>query len=66
MSPQMIAKIVFLVLMSACALASVATGFIMKGKNNGNKDVMFARKVMKIRMILFVLMLVFLLICILI
>ncbi len=64
MPPRIIARIVFLVLMTISAMIAIAMGFIIRGKNKNVKDAQLARKIMKFRLICFVFMLICLFICV--
>ncbi len=55
----MILKIIFLVLITICAIVSVVIGRIMGGKNY-NSDPAKLKKIVRIRMICFLIMLVLL------
>lgn len=66
MSVRMIFKIIMLVLMTISAVVAVFGGYIFFGKKKNPNDAIRNRKIMRLRMICFLLMLVFLCICILI
>ena len=66
MSGRTIAKIIFLIIMSICALISIGAGFIAsaKMKKAGNKTVSVNRNIVRIRMFCFLGCCICLLICV--
>lgn len=66
MTSRTIVKIVFLVIMSICAIISVCAGLFVNrnNKKNPNKQVNVSKGIVRIRMACFLLMLVCLFICV--
>lgn len=64
MTARTIVKIIFLVIMTICAAISVISGFVIERKNRESKKVVISRKVMRARMICFLVMLISLFICV--
>ena len=61
MSGKTIAKIVFLIVVTICAVISVGCGLVINRKRYKNDDVKRTRMLMRVRLISFVVMLVMLL-----
>ena len=66
LSAKVIVKIIFLILVTACAVISISCGLVLNKRRYKNEKYERLRKLMRIRSICFILMLVFLLVVILI
>ena len=64
MTARTIVKIIFLVIMTICAVISVVCGYMIERKNRESKKVVVSRKIMRVRMICFLVMLISLFVCV--